>query len=238
MKIPRALGIGLQHAQLLKHRAGLHSHAALHATQARTGAWLARAPFPLFLRELVHQPSAMGAICASSSQLARHMASCADRVSLSGWVVELGAGTGVITAALLAAGIQPERLVVVEQSERLAAFLRYRFPEIHVLQGDAADLPTLLASIGPVVPHCVERIVSGLPLLSMPSHLRTSVLQSGAHVLAIHGLLVQFTYALGPGPSPWEDAGLTRLRSTRILWNLPPARVDVLVHAESRPNLV
>ena len=45
----------------------------------------------------------------------------------TGLVVELGGGTGVITAALLARGVAPERLVVVEQSPALAAHLRQRF---------------------------------------------------------------------------------------------------------------
>ncbi|MFD2377626.1 class I SAM-dependent methyltransferase [Ottowia pentelensis] len=150
-----------------------------------------------------------------------------------GWVVELGGGTGVITAALLAHGVPAARLAVVEQSDRLAAHLRQRFPAIQVLHGDAAELPALLARLdGADGPVRVRHIVSGLPLLSIPAPARQRILQAGAQVLAPGGRLLQFTYALH-GPSPWQQAGLVCQRRERVLANLPPARVDVLAHAPS-----
>ena len=99
---------------------------------------VARSPQSLFLRELVAQPGTVGAICASSPRLAARMAALVD-AQQPGLVVELGGGTGVITAALLAHGIAPARLVVVEQSAALADHLRRRFPDVCVLQGDAAE---------------------------------------------------------------------------------------------------
>ena len=189
-------------------------------------------PHSLFLRELMAQPLAVGAICASSPHLAARMAAQVD-LAAGGWVVELGGGTGVITAALLAHGVPPERLAVVEQSDRLAAHLRQRFPAIHVLHGDAAELPALLAQLdGPAAPVRVQHIVSGLPLLSIPTPVRQRILHAGAQVLAPGGRLLQFTYALH-GPSPWQQAGLVCQRRERVLANLPPARVDVLGHALS-----
>ncbi|MCO5115407.1 MAG: methyltransferase domain-containing protein [Burkholderiaceae bacterium] len=193
---------------------------------------VSRSPRSLFLRELMAQPLAVGAICASSPHLAARMAAQVD-LAAGGWVVELGGGTGVITAALLAHGVPPERLAVVEQSDRLAAHLRQRFPAIHVLHGDAAELPALLAQLdGPAAPVRVQHIVSGLPLLSIPTPVRQRILHAGAQVLAPGGRLLQFTYALH-GPSPWQQAGLVCQRRERVLANLPPARVDVLGHALS-----
>ena len=193
---------------------------------------VARSPQSLFLRELVAQPGTVGAICASSPRLAARMAALVD-AQQPGLVVELGGGTGVITAALLAHGVPPERLAVVEQSDRLAAHLRQRFPAIHVLHGDAAELPALLAQLdGPAAPVRVQHIVSGLPLLSIPTPVRQRILHAGAQVLAPGGRLLQFTYALH-GPSPWQQAGLVCQRRERVLANLPPARVDVLGHALS-----
>ena len=195
---------------------------------------VARSPQSLFLRELVTQPGTVGAICASSPRLAARMAALVD-ARQPGLVVELGGGTGVITAALLAAGIAPARLVVVEQSAALAEHLRRRFPEVRVLQGDAAEighwhaqghLPT--ADDGAALP--IHTIVSGLPLLSIPHAARQRILRAGAHALAPHGRLLQFTYALR-GPSPWQSAGLHRQHSERVLANLPPARIDVMGHA-------
>ena len=196
---------------------------------ARMRRAVSRSPRSLFLRELVAQPLAVGAICASSPHLAARMAALVD-LAAEGWVVELGGGTGVITAALLAHGVPAARLVVVEQSDRLAAHLRQRFPAIHVLHGDAADLPALLAQLDGLCPSApVLHIVSGLPLLSIPVAIRQRILRAGAEVLAPGGRLLQFTYALH-GPSPWQQAGLACQRRERVLANLPPARVDVLTH--------
>ena len=196
---------------------------------------VSRSPQSLFLRELVAQPAAMGALCASSPRLAQRMASWVDPAA-PGLVVELGGGTGVITAALLARGVAPQRLVVVEQSAALAAHLARRFPQIHVVHGDAAELPCLAES--PAWPRdeggaplAVRCIVSGLPLLSIPPDVRQRILRAGAQVLAPGARLLQFTYALH-GPSPWQTAGLAGHARERVLANLPPARIDVLTRLD------
>uniref|UniRef100_UPI002FDB4750 class I SAM-dependent methyltransferase n=1 Tax=Ottowia beijingensis TaxID=1207057 RepID=UPI002FDB4750 len=189
---------------------------------------VARSPQSLFLRELVTQPGTVGAICASSPRLAARMAAWVDTAA-PGVVVELGGGTGVITAALLARGVASERLVVIEQSAALAAHLRRRFPHIHVVHGVAAagaDWPCRGADGAPLPVQC---IVSGLPLLSIPLPVRQRILQAGAQALAPGGRLLQFTYAMR-GPSLWQGAGLVGQARERVLANLPPARIDVLGH--------
>ena len=194
---------------------------------------VARSPQSLFLRELVAQPASVGAICASSPRLAARMAALVG-AHRPGLVVELGGGTGVITAALLAHGVPPHRLVVVEQSAALAEHLRRRFPDVCVLQGDAAELSDWHAA-GRLpagqdgLPQPIHTIVSGLPLLSIPAPVRQRILHAGAQALAPQGRLVQFTYALR-GESPWQSSGLVRQHSERVLANLPPARIDVLGH--------
>ena len=197
-----------------------------------------RSPHSLFLRELVTQPSTVGAICASSPRLAARMAALVGE-QRPGLVVELGGGTGVITAALLAHGVAPARLVVVEQSAALAEHLRKRFPEVCVLQGDAAELGQWhaegrLPAGADGQPQPIHTIVSGLPLLSIPAPVRQRILRTGAQALAPGGRLVQFTYALR-GPSPWQASGLVRHHSERVLANLPPARIDVLGHVSAPP---
>ena len=58
---------------------------------------------------------------------------------------------------------------------------------------------------------------------------RHRILHAGAAVLAPHGRLLQFTYAMR-GPSAWQTAGLVGQARERVLANLPPARIDVLGH--------
>lgn len=195
------------------------------------GLALARSPQSLFLRALLAQPGTVGALCASSPRLAQRMAAWVDPAA-PGLVLELGGGTGVITAALLARGVAPQRLVVVEQSAALAAHLQRRFPHVHVLHGDAAELARLTGAPGwprdaAGAPLAVGCIVSGLPLLSIALPLRQRILHAGAALLAPGGLLLQFTYALR-APSPWQGAGLIGQARQRVLANLPPARIDVL----------
>ncbi|MHB8564056.1 MAG: hypothetical protein ACYDDA_08960, partial [Acidiferrobacteraceae bacterium] len=82
----------------------------------------------LFVKVLCSRPQTIGAPCPSSRRLANYMAAQAI-ASAKGTVVELGAGTGVVTQALLDRGLAAEKLIVVEQSPILAGHLRARFPQ-------------------------------------------------------------------------------------------------------------
>ncbi|MDR0478819.1 MAG: hypothetical protein LBH31_03230 [Burkholderiaceae bacterium] len=223
-----------------KHLSAAASRAARMPRAARANVvrmWRAaryavvQSPRSLFWRELAANPGQIGAICASSPRLAARMAAWVD-LSAPGLVVELGGGTGVITAALLACGVPRERLVVVEYSPTLAAHLMRRFPGVRVIEGDAARL-TQWQSEGYLPPDAsgqaqpIHTIVSGLPLLSMPHPVRARIIQAGAAALAEGGRLIQFTYTLR-GRSPWQMADLVLHHSERVLANLPPARIDVL----------
>lgn len=66
-------------------------------------------------------------------------------------VLDLGAGTGAITRALVAAGA---RVVAVEREQRLADGLRRRFPGVRVVAGDVLDSP---------LPRRPFRVVANIP---------------------------------------------------------------------------
>jgi phosphatidylethanolamine/phosphatidyl-N-methylethanolamine N-methyltransferase len=156
-----------------------------------------------------------------------------------GLTVELGAGTGAVTAALLERGLTPERLVVVEKDRILAKKLARLFPSLTVLEGDAARLQQLLkqSELGPI-----HNVVSSLPLLSMRSHTRVRVLAEIFNSLQPEGKLVQFTYSPRP-PIPERLALSLRVKGNRIdrvMWNLPPAHVWVYKRTQnaSIPKLI
>jgi 23S rRNA (adenine-N6)-dimethyltransferase len=71
-----------------------------------------------------------------SRALADDLIRCA-RVEPGDLVLDLGAGRGIITAALLDAGA---RVVAVELDDELAAALRRRFEDVRVIHGDAARI--------------------------------------------------------------------------------------------------
>ncbi len=175
-----------------------------------------------FAGEIIRNPAAMGAICPSSRTLARVIAEQLHNIPTTGWVIELGAGTGNITAALLHQGLAPHRLIAIERSPTLAAHLRKRFPNIQVIEGDASQLSSLL---GEQVTD-IQAIVSGLPLRSLPPTIVKAILGAIQHHLPQTGLFIQFTYDLRLA-SKTADIPMPCITS-RLIWrNLPPARVDV-----------
>jgi phosphatidylethanolamine/phosphatidyl-N-methylethanolamine N-methyltransferase len=174
----------------------------------------------LFLSRWLKAPHRIGALAPSSRYLARAMARQIEPRQAR-LVVELGGGTGSITRALLASGLPPEKLIVVERDEKLHRLLTERFPELRVIAGDAAQLTTLLRPLG-ITGASV--IVSGLPLLSMPKRLRQRIVEQSFALLGERGSLLQFTYGLA-SPLPARDFAVSGRVVARVWRNFPPAFV-------------
>src|ERR1700761_5251462 len=147
----------------------------------------------LFLKRWLRRPFAMGAVVPSGRLLGEAMAraTLAALAGRDGHVIELGAGTGEVTKALLAAGIAPDRLALIERDPELVAFLRRHFRGPRIVEGDAARLPKLLAAEGVAK---VATVVSGLPLLSLPGEVVTGIVHGVFDALPKGAALVQFTY--------------------------------------------
>src|SRR5215472_14177701 len=92
-----------------------------------------------FLRGAITRPRAVGAIAPSSPALARAIAAQIDP-ELPGPILELGPGTGVVTEAVIARGISEERLIAIEFDADFAGLIASRYPQAHVIAGDAFDL--------------------------------------------------------------------------------------------------
>src|SRR3979490_1590969 len=175
-----------------------------------------------FLRSWIEKPLHMGAVMPSSKFLARTMAQYVD-IDSEGPVVELGPGTGAITSALLAHGVDQKRLVLVEYNPGFCALLRDRYPQATVVQGDAYALRD---SLWNVLSAPASAVVSGLPLVTKPMLTRLKLIRDPFVSLAPGGPFVQFTYSVAP-PIPKSLPGASTAPSERIWMNLPPARVWV-----------
>jgi len=105
-------------------------------------------------------------------------------------IVELGAGTGPVTAQLLARAKPHTKVIVVELDPDFCIRLRQKFPHADIVEGDAAKLEHLLAERGIAA---VDHVVSGLPLPSFPAPLRDAILASSAKVLTPDGSFRQLT---------------------------------------------
>lgn len=180
---------------------------------------MASAPV-LFLKRWLKDPLSIGAIAPSSRELGDEMARLVPAGSADP-VVELGGGTGVITAALLDAGIAAQSLIVIERDDALHALLVKRFPGVRILQGDAAELTALLRPLGITR---VRAVVSGLPLLAMRESVRDRIVEESFALLAPGAPFIQFTYGL-TSPIPRRRLGVQGEVKRRVLNNLPPASV-------------
>ncbi len=183
----------------------------------------------MFLKQYLRTPQDVGAFMPSGPQLTDLMIK-ALVLPDNGMVVELGPGTGVFTKALLAAGVPPQRLLLVERNEGFARHLAESFPGVATCVGDARDLPSLVAARGIAQVDCV---VSGLPLRSMDDATRRAIALAIGFTLSPWGRMVQFTYLAGP-PIPADhaaEAGLIGTRSGMTLRNIPPAFVWQYVKA-------
>ncbi len=171
----------------------------------------------LFLRRWLAHPLRMGSVIPSSPALCR-------RILTHGWpepghaVLELGAGTGVISRAFLEAGLPPERLIVVEVDPGLVAHLRDTLPGVTVLEGDAKMLPALLP---PAFGGRIGSVICGIPLVLQPLAAQLGFIQAIAAVAPGRGFLHYSYCATSP-----LSARKTGLRAKRVAWtplNLPPA---------------
>jgi phosphatidylethanolamine/phosphatidyl-N-methylethanolamine N-methyltransferase len=194
----------------------------------------------LFLRRWLHSPMHVGSIAPSSRKLADAIASQVP-LERPGWIVELGGGTGVVTAALLRAGLAPRRLVVIERDPQLHRHLLERFPDANILLADAAKLAEALKPLGIKPPGVgapasaqVAAIVSGLPLLTFPRQVQDDIVHGAFSYLPPGAPLLQFTY--GPmSPLPRERLKLEGRVAHRIIGNLPPASIWVYHRAGEAP---
>jgi len=173
-----------------------------------------------FLRSWLERPLVTGAVTPSSRMLARTMASYVDP-RVPGPVIELGPGTGPVTAALVRRGVAQDRLVLVEYNLDFCKLLKRRFPKATIVQGDAYDIRESLEG---VVDEPAAATVSSLPLFTKPTEMRLKLLAEAHDLMHPGAPFIQFTYAMVP-PIPARSGRYTASGSNRVWLNLPPARV-------------
>jgi len=173
----------------------------------------------LFFRRWLANPMQMGSIVPSSPALCRRIAA-QTHYGPDEIVLELGGGTGVVSQALLRAGLPADRLYIVEIVHDMAEHLRETVPGAHVIEGDARFLPDLVPT---EFQGKIGTVVVGIPLLLVP------VAQQRRFVDAILAVapgrsFILFTYWLA-SPIAHEKLGLTAKREAWTAMNFPPASV-------------
>jgi phospholipid N-methyltransferase len=147
----------------------------------------------LFLTKFVKHGRAIAAIAPSSRWLSREFVRGID-FSTAHAVVELGAGTGPVTAELLKVAPPNCRVVIVERDADFCRRLRERFPTADIAQADAIHLDQLLTERGI---EQVDHFLCGLPLPSFSPEARDQVLAVVARRLTPQGTFRQLTHLPG-----------------------------------------
>jgi phosphatidylethanolamine/phosphatidyl-N-methylethanolamine N-methyltransferase len=174
----------------------------------------------VFLRAWMRAPLVTAAMLPSGRALARAVAAAVDPATL-GAIVELGPGTGAVTAALVERGIEPDRLILIEFLPEFCDLLHRRYPAARVVKGDAFDAPSLLRhlSVGPLA-----AVVSGLPLYSKKPERRERLLHDMLRLGPIGTPFVQATN-FSRSPIPFDPEDIVGAPSPRVWFNLLPALV-------------
>jgi phospholipid N-methyltransferase len=173
-----------------------------------------------FFREFLKHPQQVASIIPSSRFLERRVAEIAD-VASAGTIVELGAGTGGVTRAILRMMPAEAGLLSLEINPRFqTALRRIGDPRLVVHTGSAEELETVLCDYDLPAPNVV---ISGIPFSKIPRGTASQILRTISRVLAPGGRFVAYQWhnrvavlgrpLLGPASVDVE------------LRNIPPLRI-------------
>jgi phosphatidylethanolamine/phosphatidyl-N-methylethanolamine N-methyltransferase len=174
----------------------------------------------MFVQTWMGKSRTVGSVWPTSSRMAKKMASVINLNSELP-VLELGPGTGAITQAILATGLNPEKLYAIEYTQDFFNMLRTKFPKIKLIKGDAFDLDKSLGNENQISFDCA---ISSLPLLNFPATTRIAFIEDVLSRLPLGRPLVQFSY--GPFAPVAEKTGHFTVKRFDIFFrNIPPAQV-------------
>lgn len=180
------------------------------------------------------RPGTVGAVAPSSARLADVLAAVVPATGAP-VVVELGPGTGAVSAAIDDRLPPDARHLAVELDERMVSYLRRSRPGMEVVHGDARELGRLLHERG--VDHA-DAVIGGLPWSLFDDAAQNAVLGEVGRVIGAEGAFTTFAYLHGMAiPAARRFRATLRARFEEVLvtatvWrNLPPA----FVYACRRP---
>lgn len=175
-----------------------------------------------FLREGLKNIKTVGTITRSSRFLCRNMISYID-FHKARWIVELGAGDGVITHHILEKMHPDAKLMVFEVMHNMCDHLReIDDPRLIVIEDSAVKLGEYLKECG--FPEA-EFIVSAVPFVAMPEELSYQIVREAKKNLKSGGLYIQVHYSLLARKMYQEIFG--NVDTNFVPLNVPPAFVLV-----------
>jgi len=177
--------------------------------------------FTLFLKKFIRHGTAIASLAPSSRKLSLATVANIDWANTH-TLLELGAGTGPITAVIAEKARPDCRIMALERDPDFVERMKIRFanvPNVEVIQGDVRNLPEILAERGL---ESVDAVVSGLPIPSFPPELQEALFDNVRKVLKPGGPFSQIT------EMPWVYLRLYKKYFDNVRFrfeprNLPPA---------------
>ncbi len=179
-------------------------------------------------KHFVKKPGEIGAICPSSSFLAKTITSdIAIEKAVN--VVEIGPGTGVFTKKIIPSLHKNANFFVIELNKELHLSFEKIFPEIKSYNNCASELSSIMKEENI---DSIDVVVSGLPWASFPSKLQEEVLHTIFDALAPGGVFTTFAYLQGflmKGAHTFRALlkdTFDEVETSKTVWrNFPPAFV-------------
>lgn len=184
----------------------------------------------LFFKRFLQRPFQVASIIPSSKALVERVASKMD-FTQPRVIAEYGPGEGVHSREIARRMPAGSRLLLFELDQDFSRDLERQFandPRVHVIHGDAAQLPQELQRLG--IPHC-DYIVSGIPFSILDREKKRVLLQKTHEAVAPGGsfIIYQVTNELRQHATHFDSA-----QSEYFLQNIPPMFITVFQKANTR----
>lgn len=169
------------------------------------------------LTSFLKSPRTIGAVWPSSVYLGRALSEKINYESPH-TVIELGAGTGPITAQILRRIHSPDRLTCLEVNQKLCLQFRETFPGIHLIEKDCREIGSIFAG------QKIGNIVSSLPYRSLPRSTTDAIFEQKISLSNSQTVISLFTYDF-VFSNYHKRYPIKLIDSHSVFLNFPPARV-------------
>lgn len=182
-----------------------------------------------FLAAVARDPGGVGALVPTAAEAARQLAAVVPGRG-EPLVVELGPGTGPVSAQVQRRLCGRGRHLAVERDPGLAGFVARAHPGVEVVVDDAAELARILDERGIGSAGVADAVVSALPWSLIPAAQQRTIVEATACALRPGAAFSTIAYLPGlPTAGGKRFASLLgevfdEVLTTRPVWqNIPPA---------------
>lgn len=182
----------------------------------------------LFFKQWLKSPLNKGSFAPISMKLATKAAQQLQ-INENTTIVEIGAGTGRLTRAILAQGANIDKLAMIEIDPLMCTFLKQSLKnlyhpttELKVIEGDASNLAEIIPKAWA---GKVDYVFSAIPLLNLDEWIREKIIQAALDILnPVTGSILHISYS-PISPIRFMSGEILQKRVVSLWGNVPPGFV-------------